>query len=170
MRRSDLTLSCVRRYTPRTRVSLTGDIHGHRLTHFDVETLTGLSTVRAYGEQGRFVHNAQYGLDCENRAYYMTIAIQRWLSVRLDMLGNILILGIALFASGFRMTVDPSKIGVVLSYTLSSKSAILPASLTHDSLTDMVSQSHKSFVSHQAIRQELYSCRVSGPGVDIRTE
>lgn len=57
----------------------------------------------------------------ENRAYYMTIAIQRWLSVRLDFLGNLLILGIALFAAGFRKTVDPSKIGVVLSYTLSSK-------------------------------------------------
>ena len=57
----------------------------------------------------------------ENRAYYMTIAIQRWLGVRLDLLGNFLILGIALFASGFRKTVSPSKIGVVLSYTLSSK-------------------------------------------------
>lgn len=57
----------------------------------------------------------------ENQAYYMTIAIQRWLSVRLDFLGNILILGIALFAAGFRKTVNPSKIGVVLSYTLSSK-------------------------------------------------
>lgn len=41
----------------------------------------------------------------------MTIAIQRWLGVRLDFLGNILILGIALFAAGFRGTVDPSKIG-----------------------------------------------------------
>ncbi len=56
----------------------------------------------------------------ENRAYYMTIAIQRWLGIRLDLLGNFLILGIALFASGFRQTVDPSKTGVVLSYTLSS--------------------------------------------------
>ena len=60
------------------------------------------------------------GLDQENRAYYMTIAIQRWLAVRLDILGNSLILGIGLFAAGFRNTVDPSKIGVVLSYTLSS--------------------------------------------------
>ncbi|THG96760.1 hypothetical protein EW026_g5132 [Hermanssonia centrifuga] len=83
------------------------------------ETLTGLSTVRAYREQDRFIHNAQVGLDWENRAYYMTTAIQRWLSVRLDFLGNLLILGIALFAAGFRKTVDPSKIGVVLSYTLS---------------------------------------------------
>ncbi|KAI0795014.1 multidrug resistance-associated ABC transporter [Abortiporus biennis] len=83
------------------------------------ETLTGLSTVRGYGEQDRFVHTAENGLDMENRAYYMTISIQRWLGVRLDFLGNMLILGIALFAAGFRKTVNPSKIGVVLSYTLS---------------------------------------------------
>lgn len=57
----------------------------------------------------------------ENRAYYLTISIQRWLSIRLDLFGNILILGIGLFAAGFRRTVDPSKIGVVLSYTMSSK-------------------------------------------------
>ena len=52
----------------------------------------------------------------------MTVAIQRWLSVRLDLFGNILILGIALFAAGFRTSVNPSKIGVVLSYSLSSES------------------------------------------------
>ena len=71
--------------------------------------------------QHRFVVKSEEGLDLENRAYFMTIAIQRWLAVRLDILGNILILGIGLFAAGFRKTVDPSKIGVVMSYTLSSK-------------------------------------------------
>ena len=49
----------------------------------------------------------------------MTVAIQQWLIVRLDFFGNLLVLGIGLFAAGFRSTVDPSKIGVVLSYTLS---------------------------------------------------
>ncbi|RDX54457.1 multidrug resistance-associated ABC transporter [Lentinus brumalis] len=83
------------------------------------ETLTGLSTVRAYHAQHRFVVKSEDGLDFENRAYYMTIAIQRWLGVRLDLLGNILILGIGLFAAGFRKSTDPSKIGVVMSYTLS---------------------------------------------------
>jgi ATP-binding cassette subfamily C (CFTR/MRP) protein 1 len=39
----------------------------------------------------------------------------------LQTLGNILVLGISLFAVGFRKTVNPSKIGVVLSYALSSK-------------------------------------------------
>jgi hypothetical protein len=47
----------------------------------------------------------------ENRAYYMTVAIQRWLSVRLDFFGNILILGVALFAAAFRNSVNPSKTG-----------------------------------------------------------
>ena len=70
--------------------------------------------------QTRFVKTADHGLDLENRAYYITIAIQRWLSVRLDFLGNLLILGIALFSAGFRKSVNPSKTGVVLSYTLSS--------------------------------------------------
>jgi len=50
----------------------------------------------------------------------MTISIQRWLGVRLDLFGNILIFGIALFAVGFRRTVHPATVGVVLSYTLSS--------------------------------------------------
>lgn len=58
----------------------------------------------------------------ENRAKYMTISIQRWLGIRLDLFGNILVLGIALFAAGFRHTVDPSKIGVVLTYTLGGTS------------------------------------------------
>lgn len=55
----------------------------------------------------------------------MTVAIQRWLSVRLDFLGNLLILGIALFAAAYRNKVDPAKTGVVLSYTLSSTSPFI---------------------------------------------
>ncbi|KAJ7714243.1 multidrug resistance-associated ABC transporter [Mycena maculata] len=85
------------------------------------KTLTGLATIRAYGEQvrlARAIKDADHGLDMENRAKYMTISIQQWLGIRLDLFGNILVLGIVLFAAGFRYTVDPSKIGVVLSYTL----------------------------------------------------
>ena len=88
--------------------------------------MTGLSTVRAYGEQQHFIKKSEAGLDFENRAYYMTVSIQQWLGTRLDILGNTLVLGIALFSAGFRNTVDPSKTGVVLSYTLSSKHRMSP--------------------------------------------
>jgi ATP-binding cassette subfamily C (CFTR/MRP) protein 1 len=49
-----------------------------------------------------------------------TIALQTWLGLRLDALGNSLILGIGLFAAATAKTTDPSKVGVVLSYALGS--------------------------------------------------
>ena len=48
----------------------------------------------------------------------MTISTQRWLAIRLDVFANLLVLGIGLFGSGFRKTVNPSMVGVVLSNTL----------------------------------------------------
>ncbi|KAH7339705.1 P-loop containing nucleoside triphosphate hydrolase protein [Rhizoctonia solani] len=82
------------------------------------EALTGLSTIRAYREQSRFVSASERRIDVENKAYFMTIACQRYLGVRLDFLGNLLILAIGLIAVGFRTSTDPSKLGVVLTYAL----------------------------------------------------
>jgi len=45
--------------------------------------------------------DAEKGLDMENRTYYMTISIQCWLAVRLDLFRNVLIFGVGLFAAGF---------------------------------------------------------------------
>lgn len=118
------------------------------------ETLTGLSTVRGYGEQKRFIDRAEAGLDLENRAYYMTISIQRWLGVRLDLLGNILILGIALFAAGFRKKVDPSKIGVVLSYTLS-------ITQTFSDLVSTYAQNEQNF---NAVERVVYYTELNSEG------
>ncbi|KLO19493.1 multidrug resistance-associated ABC transporter [Schizopora paradoxa] len=110
------------------------------------EALTGLSTVRAYRAQNRFILSAENGMDLENKAYYMTVSIQRWLSVRLDILGNILILGIALFAAGFRDTVNPSKVGVVLSYSLTITQVF----------SDMVSQYAQNEQNMNAAERVLY--------------
>lgn len=82
------------------------------------ETLNGISTVRAFNEEERFLKAADRALDMENRAYYMTISLQRWLSIRLDFFGNILILAVSLFAVGERNNTNPAKVGVVLSYLL----------------------------------------------------
>ncbi|KAH8823291.1 multidrug resistance-associated ABC transporter [Flagelloscypha sp. PMI_526] len=82
------------------------------------ESMTGLSTIRAYSREADSVREADEGQDIQNRAYFITFSIQRWLSVRLDTFGNILVLGIGLFAAGFRSSVNPAKIGNVLGYTL----------------------------------------------------
>jgi len=59
-----------------------------------------------------------HSIDGQNRAYILSVLTQRWLGIRLDMIANLLILGICLFAVGVRTTSDPSKTGVVLSYAL----------------------------------------------------
>lgn len=78
-----------------------------------------------FSTQGRQMEIAERGLDLENRAYYITVSLQWWLMIRLELFASILILGIALFAAGFRNSVKPSKIGVVLTYALSGKSLFL---------------------------------------------
>ncbi|KAK0521189.1 hypothetical protein OC834_006756 [Tilletia horrida] len=82
------------------------------------ETLTGLASIRAFRAQKRFVRMNEVNIDYNNRAYYLTIAVQRWLSVRMDFLGNVLILGIGLAAVGFRRSISPAVLGVALTYTL----------------------------------------------------
>ncbi len=59
------------------------------------EMLYGLASIRAYRCQEMFLRKTEHSIDVENRAYFMTIHLQRWLGVRLDLLGNILVLGIA---------------------------------------------------------------------------
>ncbi|KAF8884421.1 ATP-dependent bile acid permease [Gymnopilus junonius] len=113
------------------------------------ETFTGLATIRAYREQERSIKDAERGLDLENRAYYMTISIQRWLGVRLDLFGNILILGIGLFAAGFSHSVNPAKIGVVLSYSLG---------------TDMVSQFAQNEQNMNAVERVLHYAELEPEG------
>ncbi|KAE9388875.1 hypothetical protein BT96DRAFT_1003784 [Gymnopus androsaceus JB14] len=83
------------------------------------QILTGIATVRAYRDKNRSMETFELKYDLEGRAYYVTISLQRWLILRLDLFANVLILGIALFAAGFRNSVNPSKIGDVLSYSLS---------------------------------------------------
>lgn len=45
-------------------------------------------------------------------------SISGWLGVRLDALGNVLVLAIGLFGVGFRLKTEPYKLGVVLTYSL----------------------------------------------------
>ena len=80
-------------------------------------------------------------MDLEHRAYCATLSIQGWLSVRLDLFVNVLVLGISLFAAGFRFKVNPSRIGVVLAYTLSGLYTIDFVLLRHSPLHFPVTQS-----------------------------
>ncbi|GAA6031091.1 hypothetical protein JCM8097_004000 [Rhodosporidiobolus ruineniae] len=90
--------------------------------HFS-ETLSGLATVRAYGESGKFLKQNEAYIDLEDRAYFLTVINQRWLGLRLDFFGSCLTFAVAMFGVGTRTSVSPSQTGLVLSYILSISSA-----------------------------------------------
>jgi len=64
-------------------------------SHFS-ESLSGIATIRSYGESERFFQENIKRMDIENRAYYLTVINQRWLGIRLDMLGAFLTFAVAI--------------------------------------------------------------------------
>ncbi|KAI5292871.1 hypothetical protein KEM52_006008 [Ascosphaera acerosa] len=83
------------------------------------ESLTGIPTIRAYGLQRAFIHRLRKALDDMDSAYFLTFANQRWLSVRIDAIGNLMVLVTGILVVTSRFNVSPSTSGLVLSYILS---------------------------------------------------
>ncbi|OAQ30743.1 ATP-binding cassette transporter 1 [Linnemannia elongata AG-77] len=89
--------------------------------HFQ-ETLGGISTIRAYRQQKRFVDGNEHRLDQNLRAFYPGIAGNRWLAFRLECLSSIIIFGsafLSVVSLARHVAVDPGLVGLSLTYALS---------------------------------------------------
>ncbi|KAI9812538.1 MAG: hypothetical protein M1832_000389 [Thelocarpon impressellum] len=82
------------------------------------EALTGTACIRAYGLEERFVKELRRSLDDMDSAYFLTYSNQRWLSVRLDCIGSLLVFTTGILVVTSRFNVSPSISGLVLSYIL----------------------------------------------------
>lgn len=83
------------------------------------EGLSGTACIRAYGLQKRFITELRDAIDEMNSAYFLTFSNQRWLAVRLDSIGNLLVFTTGILVVTSRFNVSPSISGLVLSYILS---------------------------------------------------
>ncbi|KAK3829900.1 MAG: ATP-binding cassette transporter 1 [Linnemannia elongata] len=89
--------------------------------HFQ-ETLGGISTIRAYRQQKRFIDGNEHRLDQNLRAFYPGIAGNRWLAFRLECLSSVIIFGsafLSVVSLARHIAVDPGLVGLSLSYALS---------------------------------------------------
>lgn len=87
-------------------------------SHFG-ETLDGVVTIRAYGVVTRATHISDLYTDMLNKTTYASSSANRWISVRLESLGTVLIFGatiLALFAPPGQLSASMS--GLVLSYVM----------------------------------------------------
>ncbi|XP_040430566.1 multidrug resistance-associated protein 1 isoform X1 [Cygnus olor] len=86
-------------------------------SHFN-ETLLGVSVIRAFEEQKRFIKQNDVKVDENQKAYYPSIVANRWLAVRLEYVGNCIVLFAALFAVIARNKLSPGLVGLSVSYSL----------------------------------------------------
>ncbi|KAM4032250.1 ATP-binding cassette sub-family C member 2 [Anomaloglossus baeobatrachus] len=86
-------------------------------SHFG-ETVSGLSVIRAYGHQQRFLQHNEDTLDINQKSVYSWIVSNRWLAIRLEFVGNLTVFFAALFAVLARGTVDSGTVGLSISAAL----------------------------------------------------
>lgn len=88
--------------------------------HFQ-ESLGGISTIRAYRQENRFALENEWRMDANLRAYFPSISANRWLAVRLEFLGSIIILasaGLAIVSVSTGSGLSAGMVGLAMSYAL----------------------------------------------------
>uniref|UniRef100_A0A8H8CHK1 Metal resistance protein YCF1 n=1 Tax=Psilocybe cubensis TaxID=181762 RepID=A0A8H8CHK1_PSICU len=90
------------------------------------ESLAGLSTIRAFHQQSVFIGINQKRIDHNQICYLPSISVNRWLAVRLEFVGAMIILIVACLAVSALITtgVDAGLVGLVLSYALNTTSSL----------------------------------------------
>ncbi|XP_037524946.1 multidrug resistance-associated protein 1 [Rhipicephalus sanguineus] len=85
--------------------------------HFS-ETVTGSSSIRAYGVGKRFVDHSDELTDINHSTYFPSIVASRWLATRLEFIGYTIVLIAGLLAVNSRDTLSPGMAGLSVSYAL----------------------------------------------------
>lgn len=89
------------------------------------ETLTGMTTIRAYGEERRFIRENLAKINTQSRPFIYLWACNRWLAFRCDMLGDLVSFFAGVFVILSLGKIDPGAAGISLSYAISFTENIL---------------------------------------------
>ncbi|EED16527.1 ABC multidrug transporter, putative [Talaromyces stipitatus ATCC 10500] len=92
-------------------------LRSHVFSRFS-ESISGVASIRAYGLQDHFSRSISDAIDEMDGAYFLTFSNQRWLSVRLDAVGYVMVFVTGILVVTSRFNVSPSISGLVLSYIL----------------------------------------------------
>lgn len=130
-------------------------------SHFQ-ETLTGSMTIRAFGQIERFEHINSVNLDYNMRAIFLFRGVNRWLSMRQQIIGSFLTFATAIFVTfgAINKSISPGLIGVVMGY-----SAVLSEDISYF-IKIMVSLE----TSIIAVERILEYCGLKSEAVDVIPE
>jgi ABC-type multidrug transport system fused ATPase/permease subunit len=92
--------------------------------HFG-ETLSGVVTIRAYGDESRFIHDSHIRVNTHNRPFIYLWATNRWLAFRMDVAGALVSFFSGLFVVINARTIDAGAAGLALSYAITFTQNVL---------------------------------------------
>uniref|UniRef100_A0A915DAS7 Uncharacterized protein n=1 Tax=Ditylenchus dipsaci TaxID=166011 RepID=A0A915DAS7_9BILA len=113
----------LKNYLPLSRQlkRLDGGCRSPVLSHFS-ETINGVSTIRAFQLNRQFGQIMEQLVDRSSQAKYMNLVAGRWLGLRLELLGAIVVLVTGVFAAlsntQYQLIASASLVGLSLSYAL----------------------------------------------------
>ncbi|XP_070326119.1 ATP-binding cassette sub-family C member 2 isoform X2 [Odocoileus virginianus] len=86
-------------------------------SHFS-ETVSGLSVIRAFEHQQRFLKQSETAIDTNQKCVFSWITSNRWLAVRLELIGNLIVVLASLMMVIYRKNLTGDTVGFVLSNAL----------------------------------------------------
>uniref|UniRef100_A0A8C8B701 Canalicular multispecific organic anion transporter 1 n=1 Tax=Otus sunia TaxID=257818 RepID=A0A8C8B701_9STRI len=86
-------------------------------SHFG-ETVSGLSVIRAYGHQQRFLKQNESTMDINQKSVHSWIVSNRWLAIRLEFVGSLVVFFSALLAVISKGTLEGGIVGLSVSSAL----------------------------------------------------
>ncbi|SCV05082.1 LANO_0G18074g1_1 [Lachancea nothofagi CBS 11611] len=86
--------------------------------HFS-ETLVGITTIRAFGDERRFMEANLQKIDENNKPFFYLWVANRWLAFRIDMIGALVIFAAGIFVLLNIKSIDSGLAGISLTYAIS---------------------------------------------------
>jgi len=114
-------------------------------SHFQ-ESIQGAATIRAFKKQDEFIQLSDTRVDNNQMSYVIQLFANRWVSFRLEQVGNILTTATAIFATLERDTLSPGDMGLTLSYSQSLTFVLY-------FMVRLASETESSIVSVERIRE-----------------
>ncbi|KAL7795315.1 multidrug resistance-associated protein [Trichoderma ceciliae] len=89
------------------------------------ETLSGMTTIRAYGDERRFIRDNLAKINTQSRPFIYLWACNRWLAFRADFLGNFVSFSAGVFIIINLGKIDAGAAGISLSYAMNFTENVL---------------------------------------------
>ncbi|XP_028915134.1 canalicular multispecific organic anion transporter 1 [Ornithorhynchus anatinus] len=86
-------------------------------SHFS-ESVSGLSVIRAFGHQQRFLEHNEEAININMKCVFSGIISNRWLAIRLELVGNLVVFFAALLGVIYKDTLNGGTMGLVLTNAL----------------------------------------------------